>query len=57
MASESESADLSDLEYELLGLERPEEKNSSNNKNKKNKATPAKSAIKKRKVKLNDAFG
>lgn len=57
MASESESADLSDLEYELLGLERPEEKTSNNNKNKKNKATPAKSAIKKRKVKLNDAFG
>lgn len=50
IASESESADLSDLEYELLGLERPE-------KNKKKKAMTAKSAIKKRKVKLNDAFG
>ncbi|KUI68651.1 hypothetical protein VM1G_03808 [Cytospora mali] len=45
--SDSESGDLSDLEYELLGLERPEKK----------KATPAKPTIKRRQVKLNDAFG
>ncbi|KUI53827.1 hypothetical protein VP1G_01173 [Cytospora mali] len=48
IASDSESGDLSDLEYELLGLERPE---------KKKKATPAKPTIKRRQVKLNDAFG
>lgn len=50
LASGSETADLSDLEYELLGLERPE-------KNKKKKATPGKTAVKRRQVKLNDAFG
>lgn len=47
-ASDAESADLSDLEYELLGMERPE---------KKKKAAPSKSAVKRRQVKLNDAFG
>lgn len=55
MPSESESADLSDLEYELLGLERPERKGKDHGK--KDAAAPVRSAIKKRKVKLNDAFG
>ncbi|KAI3395923.1 hypothetical protein diail_634 [Diaporthe ilicicola] len=50
VASDSESADLSDLEYELLGMERPEKK-------KKKKAAPSKSGVKRRQVKLNDAFG
>lgn len=50
VASDSESADMSDLEYELLGMERPEKK-------KKKKALPSKSAVKRRQVKLNDAFG
>lgn len=49
-ASDAESADLSDLEYELLGMERPEKK-------KKKKAVPSKSAVKRRQVKMNDAFG
>ena len=47
MASDSESADLSDLDFELLGMERPEKK----------RATPSKPAVKRRQVKLNDAFG
>lgn len=47
--SDAESADLSDLEYELLGMERPEKK--------KKKAVPSKSTVKRRQVKLNDAFG
>lgn len=48
-ASDAESADLSDLEYELLGMERPEKK--------KKKAGANKSAVKRRQVKMNDAFG
>lgn len=48
VASDTESADLSDLEYELLGMERPE---------KKKKAAPSKAVAKRRQVKLNDAFG
>lgn len=47
-ASDAESADLSDLEYELLGMERPE---------KKKKVVPTKPGVKRRQVKLNDAFG
>ncbi|POS81089.1 hypothetical protein DHEL01_v200505 [Diaporthe helianthi] len=47
--SDIESADLSDLEYELLGMERPEKK--------KKKVVPSKSIVKRRQVKLNDAFG
>lgn len=47
-ASDAESADLSDLEYELLGMERPE---------KKKKAAPSKSIAKRRQVKMGDAFG
>ncbi|KAK7734237.1 hypothetical protein SLS53_007885 [Cytospora paraplurivora] len=50
IASDSESAEMSDLDFELLGLERPERR-------KKKKATPAKPAVKRRQVKLNDAFG
>lgn len=48
-ASDAESADLSDLEYELLGMERPEKK--------KKKTAPSKSVVKRRQVKMNDAFG
>lgn len=48
-ASDAESADLSDLDFELLGMERPEKKTK--------KAAPNRSAVKRRQVKLNDAFG
>lgn len=48
-ASDAESADLSDLDFELLGMERPEKK--------KKKTAPSKSAVKRRQVKMNDAFG
>lgn len=47
--SDAESADLSDLEYELLGMERPEKK--------KKKVVPSKLTVKRRQVKMNDAFG
>lgn len=43
--SDSDGSNLSDLEYELLGMERPEKKKS-----------PPRKAIPKKRVKLNEAF-